>query len=377
MSSAKQTKLILFFASLVWLTIVLIWKGPSTYDPELAELYHTHNCGSDRYKAFIDSKWEGKQPYDVLNKTMLGEEYRVQKTNAGAASFFWAPQDTKQKELLEHQEILQEMAVRALDPDLCELTRKDGIGFECPTVWRELAEEDEKELLVVDVGAAHGYWGLIGAGYGYRTIFTEPQPHCNLYLQTAITMSGFDSRSAVYQTMIGNRTELTATVEERNGCLASWPYVSEADKKLAQNVYGGLTAGGFTTVGTKRLDELVSASKSQILLLNIQTETAPFDVLESASQLLKAKAIKVILLRMSKWGWLQYEDKKGDETPRASVKRMRDILHYATSHGYKFKCHVSRAHLGGTGMSKQEIDSLLDEVYERNRWGYTNCILYV
>jgi hypothetical protein len=136
-----------------------------------------------------------------------------------------------------------------------------------------------KQLIVVDVAAGNGYYGLIGAAYGYKTIFVEPQPHCLRYLEVGITMSNFNNISWVIQvhlcalsiffflflfflnscsvhdlilpkSMVGNDTALTATVEERNGCLNTWPFVNEEEKKLVSNIYGDKY--GFQTVGTRQ-----------------------------------------------------------------------------------------------------------------------------
>jgi FkbM family methyltransferase len=48
-----------------------------------------------------------------------------------------------------------------------------------------------KQIVVADVGANAGYYGLIAAAHGHRVIFIEPQPHCLIFLQAAVYLNQF------------------------------------------------------------------------------------------------------------------------------------------------------------------------------------------
>jgi len=48
-----------------------------------------------------------------------------------------------------------------------------------------------KQIVVLDIGANAGYYGLMAAAQGHKVIFLEPQPHCLIFLQAAVYLNQF------------------------------------------------------------------------------------------------------------------------------------------------------------------------------------------
>lgn len=63
-------------------------------------------------------------------------------------------------------------------------------GFHaCRANWASLLAG--RRPLVVDFGANHGFFGLLGARLGYDVVAVDPQPHCAEYVRTAAAASEF------------------------------------------------------------------------------------------------------------------------------------------------------------------------------------------
>src|SRR5690606_6003599 len=137
------------------------------------------------------------------------------------------------------------------------------------------------------VGANMGYYSLLAAAHGFRSLAFEPQPHCHQFFESAALLSGFSDRLTLVSGRVGDQPEAEMPVEVRTGCWGTWPI---GDQDVLSKIPDPPPP---VVVGETGVDEMLDALFTRegreiprIPLMKVDTEGFEFRVLRSARRLL-------------------------------------------------------------------------------------------
>jgi len=74
-----------------------------------------------------------------------------------------------------------------------------------------------RKPLFVDVGANHGYFGLLAAAMGCRVVAFEPQPSCWGRITAAVLLNGFQSYFKLIKQPVSD-TKVEVVIRDRGSC---------------------------------------------------------------------------------------------------------------------------------------------------------------
>jgi len=100
--------------------------------------------------------------------------------------------------------------------------------------------------LVFDVGANHGFYGLLAASTGAQVVFIDPQPHCIQYVRAATILSGFENHVEIVHAFADSEAHgIMANVPIRSGCWGTFP-TTDHQWKSSREEYHALLGGNQT-----------------------------------------------------------------------------------------------------------------------------------
>jgi len=195
----------------------------------------------------------------------------------------------------------------------------DGI-FEPDThkVFRWILEgnciSNGKRNLVIDAGANLGYFSLLSASHGCRSIAVEPQPRLQAMINFAIDINpGMRERIKLHQKVVTNDLSAKLKVVYMDICWAC---------SFAEPVQPGEIVPEDMLISPITISSLANEN---VLLLKIDVEGHEIRALESAHELIKNNRVENILVEWSPSRW-----SKVGKTLDDGVKE----LEYLSSLGY-------------------------------------------
>jgi FkbM family methyltransferase len=100
--------------------------------------------------------------------------------------------------------------------------------------------------LVFDVGANHGFYGLLAASTGAQVVFIDPQPHCIQYVRAATILSGFENHVEIVHAFADSEAHgIMANVPIRSGCWGTFP-TTDHQWQSSRDEYHALVGGNQT-----------------------------------------------------------------------------------------------------------------------------------
>jgi FkbM family methyltransferase len=158
--------------------------------------------------------------------------------------------------LLRHEHQSMEVFSTVLTSDDCNGKISEGKTATCAHHGRA-----GRRPLVFDVGANHGFYGLLAASTGAQVVFIDPQPHCVQYVRAAALISGFEDQVEVVHAFADAESHGTMSeVPVRSGCWGTFPTL-DSQMERSKLEYHALK-GGNETMHVKgiSLPELVRQS---------------------------------------------------------------------------------------------------------------------
>ncbi|KAL6745128.1 S-adenosyl-L-methionine-dependent methyltransferase [Haematococcus lacustris] len=194
---------------------------------------------------------------------------------------------------------LQPITSAAADPDVSAML--EGYGAREGGITRAVAEalsghcydprHGSGRRLVLEVGAAQGYYALYAARLGCRVIAWEPVPLYRAFLALGVALNNLSHLvrgAAVSDLPSGSLVRLGVP---RNGTY--WALASVEDLNLHPH-----EVDHSIRVRTERIDDVVAAHEA-VLLLKVDVEGYEPQVLSSASALLASPHLSHVLLEYS------------------------------------------------------------------------------
>lgn len=143
---------------------------------------------------------------------------------------------------------------------------------------------ENKSAMFIDIGANIGWFSLVCASYGVKSIAFEPIKTNTKLFKKSIEMNGYDKMITLHEIALGDEDkfiDLNVTTENMGLC----------SKRPLSNV------SYIERCKMKRLDDLVSPDLS--FIIKIDVEEMELNVLQGMSRLLKSGLAKYLIIEIS------------------------------------------------------------------------------
>ena len=220
-----------------------------------------------------------------------------------------------------------------------------------------------RKPLVFDVGANHGFYGLLSASTGAQVVFIDPQPHCAQYVRAAALLSGFEQQVEVVHAFADAESHGTmATVPIRSGCFGTFPTVDHQTERsnleyhalkggnATMPVHGislpGLVRRTLTDRAIARAamtsnveNEDVGDSEDYVIVMKIDAEGHEIHILDALIDqgILREKLIRSFVVEFNKPALSRNEEGKCSKDPAKCYGRITQRL---IDEGYTVLAHV-------------------------------------
>lgn len=200
--------------------------------------------------------------------------------------------------LLNHEESIRAL-FHYLLKDSCGIEKPPNLGrwgTRCPP-----EDNSGRSRLVVDVGANRGFYTFLSAALGHRVLSFDPQPHCASLLTLAVALNGFDCQIEFHNKYVSNKPDEKMVSYKRTGCVGTYP--NDNDNGWGSYFRRPLTsipgANDEIEISGVSLDDLLSPSTHDIILLKIDVEGHESHVFQSAEKLIDGGAVQNILVELN------------------------------------------------------------------------------
>jgi len=146
---------------------------------------------------------------------------------------------------------------------------------------------DGRRRLVIDAGAHLGWFSLLAASYGCRTVTIEPQPHIAPYFNASVIMNGFEDLISYFP---GRAVSNVSGASMHMVNPRDW---RDWDVSVLVDGDGLHPNSSSVPVTTVRIDDLVD---EDVLIFKIDTEGHERHVLGSAEKLLSSREVGVFAI---------------------------------------------------------------------------------
>ena len=166
-----------------------------------------------------------------------------------------------------------------------------------------------RSKLVLDIGANEGYFGLLSAYWGCRTILFEPQPGCQTQLHGAILINGLSHVAELVPRPV-SKSRFLMPVMQDHSCEGGFMGAGSTHHSLKRRaLVRKTTVESHTTITPVPSVSLVEVLRPEehVELIKVDVEGGELSVLEDLLPFIRRRLIQNIVVEMTPGWWPQID----------------------------------------------------------------------
>ena len=193
--------------------------------------------------------------------------------------------------------------------------------------------------IVLDIGSNSGFYALLAARLGYKTIAVDPQPHCVQHVRIASAASGVTDRLTVLNAFVSETGALpdgstNVAVPLRSGCWGTFP-VPSGNAEYVKEHFSRFPGGNASALVPVINPNTLIGDKEIAVLMKLDTEGAEIGILRALAPSLASGKILNFMIEFNK-GVIDAHGKVTFPTAREGV--ILEALVLLTGYGYTVFC---------------------------------------
>ena len=162
-----------------------------------------------------------------------------------------------------------------------------------------------RSKLVLDIGANEGYFGLLSAFWGCRTILFEPQPGCQTPIHGAILINGLSHVAELVPRPV-SKTRFLMPVKQDHSCEGGFIGAGSTHRSLKRRALVRKTTvephSTITRVPSVSLEEVLRPEE-HVELIKVDVEGGELSVLEDLLPFIRRRLVQNIVVEMTPGWW--------------------------------------------------------------------------